>query len=202
MKSASSAGFTLAEMLVALFITAMVSTAGATLLVSSSQSGKQLSEFSDELKGLEVAQALIRNDVAAMLPMTFDPDDEFGVAGGLAWTPETSDGSLLRFYRNGWLHAQKTSEQSDLQAVEYLLQDGSFIRFAHLPSAKKADFPRRVMFTGVDRVEARIFRKSRWLDEAEFNPFDEVHWPELIELSVFFEDRRSFRIIALSGARE
>ena len=202
MKRARSAGFTLAEMLVALFITGLVSAAGASLLVSASQSGKQMGEFSERLQNLEVAQALIRSDAAAMVPLTFDPNDDFGVVGGLAWRPFQSDGPVMYFYRNGWLHSEETPTQSDLQAVAYEIENGALVRTAHLPSERKENYPKRTLFEGVDRVELRVFRNSRWVDEPQFDLFGEVHWPELIEFMVHFSDEKSLRIVAISGARQ
>lgn len=202
MKHAPSAGFTLTEMLVALFITGLVSAAGATLLVSAAQSGKRLDEFGDRLQHLEVGQALVRNDMAAMVPMTYDPGGEFGTAGGLAWKPFQNDGAFLKFYRNGWLHSQKVPLQSDLQAVEYAVENEALVRITHLPSVKKEDHPRRAIFEGVDRVQIRTRKDGSWLNEPDFNPFDEAQWPKLIEMTIYFVDDRTYKIVALSGARQ
>ena len=201
MKRSSQSGFTLTEMLVALFITGIVSAAGAALLVSASQTGRQLDAFSDNLQDLEVGQALIRNDMAALVPVTYDPKDEFGVSGGLAWRPVQTSGPLMQFYRNGWLQPQETPVQSDLQAVEYVIDSGKLIRITHLPGARPDALPRRELFKDVDRVELRIFEDAAWRDAPVSNLLSQTRWPELVEMTIFFEDDRSFQIVSLSGVR-
>lgn len=202
MRRSSETGFTLAEMLVALFITGLISAAGASLLVGASQSGKQMSTFQERLQKMEVAHALIRNDIAAMIPLTFDPDGEIGVAGGIAWHPNQSEGTLLYFYRNGWLHSEEIRQRSDLQAVEYAIKEGALVRITHLPAVKKSNYPQRVLVENVDRIELRVFQNGRWAVEPQFEAFEEIGWPEMIELTIFFSDDRSFQIVALSGARQ
>jgi len=60
------AGFTLAETLVALFILALVTAAGGGLLIGATGSGKQVRERDETVRKLDMAQAMIRNDIAAL----------------------------------------------------------------------------------------------------------------------------------------
>ena len=65
--SARQAGFTLAEMLVALFILSILAVAGGNLLLRATASGEQLRDREAMVRELDIAQALIRGDLEAVV---------------------------------------------------------------------------------------------------------------------------------------
>ena len=65
-QASCQAGFTLAETLVALFILAIVSSAGAALLIGATTTSQQIRDQEQITRQLDVAQRLIRQDIMAM----------------------------------------------------------------------------------------------------------------------------------------
>ncbi|MEC7290724.1 MAG: prepilin-type N-terminal cleavage/methylation domain-containing protein, partial [Pseudomonadota bacterium] len=79
----AQSGFTLAETLVALFILAIVSTAGAALLIGATTTGQQIRDQEEITRQLDIAQRLIRQDIAALNARPIRPDDGYSPAGNL-----------------------------------------------------------------------------------------------------------------------
>ena len=113
----SQAGFTLAETLVALFILALVSASGASLLVGATGAGKQIRQAEAEARQLDIAQALIRQDIAAMSERAVLPDVRGGRAGNLFGESRRGSKTFLQFVRDGWLNPGEVEARSDLQLV-------------------------------------------------------------------------------------
>jgi len=102
--SSKQAGFTLAETLVALLILAIVSSAGAALLIGATSTSQDIREQEAEARTLDLAQSLIRQDIAAMSTRGIRPADGFTPAGNLFGEAPRGEEPFLRFVRSGWLN--------------------------------------------------------------------------------------------------
>lgn len=137
--ASQQSGFTLAETLVALFILAIVSSAGAALLISSTSASQYVRERENEARTLDIAQSLIRQDIAALSPRAVQPIDGFSPAGNLFGEAPRGEAPFLRFVRSGWINPASIEQRSTLQSVEYVLRGGALIRQASLrPDATRA----------------------------------------------------------------
>lgn len=202
--SSHQAGFTLAETLVALFILALVTAAGGGLLVGATGSGKQVRERDAAARQLDVAQAMIRNDIAALSARAIRPDDGFSRAGNLFGQSAPGGDPFLSFVRSGWLNPGAVAARSNLQAVRYRLQAGQLVREAVIRPDAVAATPvsRRVLLDDVTRVDMRFQRGGEWSLDWIGDAGQPLHiLPDLIEMSIGFEDGASLTIVALTGAR-
>lgn len=203
-RSSSEAGFTLAETLVALLILAMVSAAGTSLLLGATSTSKQVREREAETRQLDIAQALIRSDIAALSVRGVKPESGIGNVGNLFGNSTVDERPFLSFVRSGWQNPGTLEARSSLQSVSYRLERGELIRSVTVrPDAvRSTPVAERVLLSGVDRIEVAFdrggVRSREWIGDAG-QPLHIL--PDLIEIKIVFEDERSFEIAALTGAR-
>ncbi len=203
-RSSQQAGFTLAETMVALFILALVSAAGSGLLVGATSSSKQIRERDAYVRQLDIAQALIRNDIAGLSVRAIQPDDGFSAAGNLFGESAPGGDPFLAFVRNGWLNPDYAAARSDLQWVRYRLESGQLIREAVIRPDAVTGTPisRRVLLEEVTRVGTRFQRGGEWSPDwigDAGQPLSVL--PDLIELDIGFENGERLVIAALTGGR-
>ena len=168
-------GFTLAETLVALFILAIVSSAGAALLISATAASQQVREREIEARTLDIAQALIRQDIAALSDRTVQTSDQFTPPSNLYGEAPRGEEPFLRFVRNGWLNPGSVEGRGTLQSVAYSLRGGALSREATLrPDATNGTpVSQRVLLEDVARIELG-FERADQLGYGE-EPHDQGH---------------------------
>ena len=201
----NQAGFTLVETLVALFILAMVSSAGAALLIGATTANQQIQQQEAAARQLDIAQSLIRQDIAAMSRRGIRPADGFSPTGNLFGEAPRGEEPFLRFVRNGWLNPGLIEPRSNFQSVQYVLRNGDVVREASLrPDATNGTpVSSRILLNNVETIEIGFVRGG------ERSPF----WrsdsgaalgtlPDFVELTFVFEDTTRFSIAALSGGRQ
>lgn len=200
----SVAGFTLAETLVALLILAAVSAAGTSLLMGATSTSKQVRETEADIRQLDIAQALIRGDIAALSVRGVKPESGIGEAGNLFGQSSSDERPFLSFVRSGWQNPGTLEARSSLQHVSYHLEDGDLIRTVTVrpdatPSTPVAE---RVLFRDVENIEMSFerggVRSPEWIGDAG-QPLHVL--PDLIEMEIVFEDERTFTMAILTGAR-
>lgn len=197
-------GFTLAETLVALLILSLVSAAGTALLIGATGAGQQLRAAEAEARKLDIAQALIRQDIAALSPRAVIPDTGFGDPGNLFGGPPSGNEPFLSFVRDGWLNPVGLADRSDLQRVQYRLDQGQVIRDAIVrPDATRATpVSSRVLFDQVAEIELAFWRGGTRSDYWDGDAGQPLHiLPDLIELELRFENGEYLRLAAVSGGR-
>ncbi|MEM1148423.1 MAG: type II secretion system minor pseudopilin GspJ [Pseudomonadota bacterium] len=198
------AGFTLAETMVALFILAIVSTAGSALLISATSASQQIRQQEAEARRLDVAQSLIRQDIAAMSLRAVKPADGFSPSANLIGEAPRGELPFLRFVRTGWLNPGSVEPRSNLQYVQYILRSGALIREATLrPDAISATpVSSRVLLEDVASIELGFFRGDQ---RSEFWQGDALQgldlMPSMIEMDIIFTDGTRLSLATLTGAR-
>lgn len=189
MKTSQSAGFTLVETVVALFIIGVLSAAGSTLLIGASQSSKQLKVFHEGLQKFEVGQAIIRNDISAITEI--DIED---VGSTTVW----SDGDVFSFQRNGWFATDLDQPRGDSQFVVYRLDRGTLTRDVMEPSIPRRIISSRPVFDDLRTTEVRALVAGQWLGIADAESSSDI---DAIELSFTFNTGSTLRLVSLSGGR-
>lgn len=198
------AGFTLAETMVALFILALVSSAGAALLMGATSSGKQVRDRDADTRRMDIAQALIRNDIAALSPRGIRPDDGFSRAGNLFGESAPGRDPFLSFVRSGWINPGGIEPRGDLQAIRYRLESGQLIRdvVVRPDAVQSTPVASRVLMEDVTRIDMRFQRGGDWSLEWIGDAGQPLHvLPDLIEMDIHFENGSSLIIAALTGGR-
>lgn len=200
----AQAGFTLAETLVALFILAIVSSAGAALLIGATTTSQQIRDREQVTRQLDVAQRLIRQDIMAMDARAVRPIDGFSEPVNLFGEKPRGETPFLSFVRSGWLNPGYVEPRSGLQAVQYSLRDGDLIREASLRPDATAGTPvaSRVLLSNVRTVELGFQRGDQMSDfwQGDTARLRDV-LPDLIEVTILFEDGTQLTLAALTGGR-
>lgn len=158
-------GFTLAEVLIALLIFALIAAASVYALRLGVDSRDQLAEADAVLKRIQISRTLIKEDLAQIVSRSVR--DEFGVRTGGAFsggqvrfgrTESDDEKTLVAFTRGGWLNPDAVAPRSALQHVEYVFKDGALIRraFVYLDETENSEFVERVLFENLESAEAEF----------------------------------------------
>ncbi len=157
-----TAGFTLVEVLVTLTIFAMLSVAGTAILGQSLRAKDQSDEINQAIKGLQIANSLMRADFGQMVRRT--PRDESGARMGIGVTLSGPNQPLVSLVRNGWENPGGLAARSSLQKVEYVITDGNLIRraFPYVDGSAEIDAFEQVLISGVSEVTLSFFSDGVW----------------------------------------
>jgi len=155
------AGFTLIEVLIALFIFALISVGTMTALTQSLRGKSQLETAVNTINDLNSARAIIGTD---MTTLTLRPiRDELG--GTKPYSLTTDGEALLTFTRRGRENPGGLDTRGDLERVEYLLNDGNLIRrsFSHENPSSNPTYIDRVLLDNIQdvTVKAQTFSAGR-----------------------------------------
>jgi general secretion pathway protein J len=200
----AQAGFSLAETLVALFILALVSSAGASLLIGATGAGQQIRDREAEARQVDIAQRLLRQDLSAMSARAIQPADGFSPATSLFGDAPSGDSPFLSFVRAGWINPAGVEARSTLQAVSYSLRSGELVREATLRPDATLGTPisSRILLNNVKSIELGFVRGGQRSDfwDGRTGRAQGI-LPDLIEISVTFEDDTSLTLATLTGGR-
>ncbi|MEM6535086.1 MAG: type II secretion system minor pseudopilin GspJ [Pseudomonadota bacterium] len=203
-RSARQGGFTLTETLVALFILALLSSAGSGLLLGASTSGKQIREQETSARQIDIAQAFIRGDIGAMSTRAVRPEWGTGRPGNLFGEQPSGRAPFLQFVRSGWIISDPEARRSSLQYVSYFLDQDRLVRRAQArPDVTDSTAQvERVLFENVAGVQLRFRGGIEWSEEWVGDAGQDLTiLPELIELDIRFDDGTALTIAALTGGR-
>ena len=180
MSAGRARGFTLLELLVALFITAILFAMGYGSLSQALTSRKEVEEQSARLTAVQQAMRVIEQDLELMQPRPARDPLGNGYEAALVVSqnaaPGTSDtsgtsstsgtsmsqsGPLLTFTRGGWANPAGLP-RSELQRVSYVLRDNQLIR-QYLPVMDTTAATTVVERVLLDQVQAVSFQ---YMDES------------------------------------
>ena len=157
-------GFTLIELMVALFIFGVLAAAGVMLLSGSVNAQGAVKAHLDDLALVQRASAAMTADLAQAVPrVTRNEEGKFAPA---FWGQASDPGEpLLRLVRAGWSNLDD-APRSTLQKIEYRLTDGMLERISYpLLDGTAPDEPSAL----IEKVESMTFRyrdeKGEWRDD-------------------------------------
>lgn len=207
-------GVTLPELLVALFVFALISSVGVYVLRLAVEGREQLAETDASLREWQLARIIIRQDLMQIANRT--ARNEFGelqagpVIGGLGFaerTPVAGETPLVGFVRAGWANYDAETPRSTLQYVEYVLKDRDIVRRTRPYIDDARDQPKRdrTLFKNVEEasLDFLLGETSRGLDWSENWPAGGAAAPAAIRLrfrSAEFGDIEQFFWIGETGA--
>lgn len=153
-------GFTLVEMLIALFIFALISAGTMTALTGSLSVRDQVKTRLSEISDVEVMRALIKADMQHMILRqnrdSFGAKDLLLLSGGY-------DENLVSFTRTGRTNPGGLQKRSELQRISYVFERGQLIRRA-LPSENPAQISEtsdRVLMTDLADIEISFYKNEQ-----------------------------------------
>ncbi len=174
MRTRRSRGFTLLELLVALFITAILFAMGYGALTQALTSRKEVEEQSARLSAVQQALRVMEQDLELMQPRPARDPLGNGYEACLVVSQNATSGTatddtstvaqataLITFTRGGWANPAGLP-RSELQRVSYLLRDNKLIR-QHLPVMDTTAATAVVERELLDQVQAVSFE---YMDES------------------------------------
>ena len=149
-------GFTLIEIMVALFIFTLIGLASHTVLVTTLDSDEMSSQRFEQLQKLQRAMMLIERDIqqATARPVRVEGEDnQIVISGGLNQFESDADG--IAFVRGGWNNPKMVLPRSTLQAVGYRLQSGELQRVYsnYVDNVIGAEPKIRVLMTDIEDLQ-------------------------------------------------
>ena len=156
-----SRGFTLIELMIAILIFALISTAAYKLFDSVSRAQQVTDGILDRLDGLQRAMIVIEKDLFQVAPRPIR--DEFGDRQKAMQAPG-KNGELLEFTRFGWRNPIQEI-RSNMQRVAYSLEEDELIRYYWLMLDRAPDpvMVRQVLMSDVTGARLKFMdEKKRW----------------------------------------
>lgn len=158
----SQKGLTLPELLIALLIFAMISSAAVYALRLAVEGREQLERADADIREMQMMRQILKQDLVNVAPRAVR--DEFGVllpapflgGSGLSFRlPADGERTLLFFVRRGWVNPDDRAPRSTLQAVEYLVKGDDLVRRTRPYLDDARDQPRtdRILVSNVSEVE-------------------------------------------------
>lgn len=143
-------GFTLVEVLIALFIFSLISVGATTALTSSLRGQTQMEERLEDISSLESLRSLIRSDMANLILR----QNRDALGGVEPFVLRADQQALLEFTRAGRSNPMG-EPRGDLQRVSYHFEDGQLIRrsFSHVNPAPQSAYSDRVLLSDISRVD-------------------------------------------------
>lgn len=188
-------GFTLVEMLVALFIFGLLSVAGVSLLRVSADGQSAINARLDDVAVINrISGALIADLAQAVARPVRDRD---GVRRAAFTASE--DGSLFAFTRAGWSNFDD-SPRPEIQRVSYVFADGELRRVGGQQVDGGSPQDAATMMTGLSTVAVR-FRDDvgNWRDD--WSAADADVLPRAVELVLVTGQGTRFMLLLPTGSR-
>jgi general secretion pathway protein J len=154
---AAIGGFTLLELIVALFVTAVMFAVGYGALMQAVAQRDGITQTQSRLAEMQRALRIIANDIAQTTPRPVR--DGIGNTQLPALQSEDGSGALLSLTRGGEGQAL-ASGRTTLRRVQYRLEDGQLVRLSWpvLDPVQGLEPRRRELLSQVDRVELRYLQ--------------------------------------------
>ncbi len=200
-------GFTLVEVLVALFIFSILSAASIAVLTSTLRSKDLMSRKSDELRQRSTLRILLKSDFANSLAIP--KTDEFGQPDQVIFMGGSQFGAgngeqFLSLSRTGWDNPGGLEKRSDLQAVSYVLRDKILVRQVRArfnPVTATPLFEQSLM-KGVEAVTLGFYDGENWRDNwlTGAPPLGVAAMPVLASVELEFEGGDKLRQVFRVGA--
>ena len=186
-------GFTLVEMLVALFVFGLISAAGVTLLRSTADSQIHLRDKLGERATLSRLSNLIEADLAQAVPRPARIE-----GGSTRAAFETGDGKLFTFSRIG-AAPDIASSKSSLTRITYRFDGTKLVRSASSHADGARGGSDAVLIDGLRQTTVRLREPDGcWRDD--WAAVDAEILPRALELVLTTQDGRNYRMLYLVGA--
>jgi general secretion pathway protein J len=186
MKRAGNSGFTLVEMLVSVFIFALISSGAMLALNGSFRAQAQVETAAAHLAEISNARVLIRTDMADLVLR--QTRDEFG--GFLPYGLQLEADSKLEFTRKGRLNPLGAVPRDDLQRISYIFEDGALIRIVQTQANPAPGNPAqtRYLITGLQSMELSLISKTGEGATMALAARSRSTLPDVLRLQLVFEN--------------
>ena len=167
--SAADSGFTLIEVLIAVFIMATLSTIGVSLVTNTLSAKRQVESRLEKVQQLVLARSVMKSDFGQMSDRRVR--DLYGERELQAFRVGefVERGVLVAFVRNGHVAPGIDESGPSLQHVTYIYEGNQLIRQSRYRLDPTPDTPvtERVLLSGVERLSIRYFNGRDWREDWE-----------------------------------
>ncbi|MDO9248556.1 MAG: type II secretion system minor pseudopilin GspJ [Phenylobacterium sp.] len=172
-------GFTLVEMLVALFIFSLLAAAGVTVMRFTVDNQVAVRGRMDRLGDIQRTRALLKSDLEQAAPRRTRDEAGTPAAGPFGGGPPP--GALLAFSRRGWDNPDRAARGS-LQYVEYRVEEGRLERRSRpaLDGARLGE-PQRLI-DGVQAADVEFLSQGAW--RPTWTSSSSVPMPQVVRLTL------------------
>ena len=195
-KKLRAQGFTLMEVLLALFIFAIVMTMIAGGFNVAMRAEQQVAEASKQLKVIQLAETIITRDLEQIIQRPIR-DENGELQPAFIFAP--LDENMLQFTRAGNINPQSSAKRSTLLRVAYSLIDGNLVRktWRVLDRNFDSEPDQRILLQNVAGLQLQILNEDN-----QFYELTErlITTPRVLQLTIALSDQGNMtRIIKLPG---
>ena len=179
-------GFTLIEMMVALFIFALITAAGVAVMSSTLTNQTRVRVHVERYAELQRTRAILKADLSqAASRRTRGEDGQPALTAFAGVSPWITDGPLLAFTRRGYENPD-LAPRASMQYVEYALVEGRLERRSR-PALDGARLgPAQVLLTGVESVQSSYLFDGTWRSTWRGDPTSDI--PTVVRLDMKLQD--------------
>jgi general secretion pathway protein J len=181
-------GFSLIEVVIALFITATLAGLGSSLVLGTLAGKERFDAAANGARGVELAHAALKSDLSQIAARVVRAPG--GEPRGLVFTggPVTGDAPLLGFARAGWDNPGGAEPRGSVVYVEYVHDEDRLVRrsWVRADATTRTPVTEWVLLTGVQSVEASFGRVGVWTPTFASSPDGErrAALPALVTLDL------------------
>lgn len=197
-------GISLMETLIALFVVALLATAGGVMLTQSLRGTRLIEDRGDRARELQTALAVLRDDFATFVDRPSRADGNSDVPTRFEGQSIRFDGRIVTFVRNGWSNPSDLP-RGDLQRVEYRFDNGALIRRSWSapdagPSTAVAE---QTLLSGLEDISVQYGREQSWKpDWIVPAGMTDAPFPDKIEMAFTFGEDDTLTAKFRIGLRE
>ena len=179
-------GFTLVELLVALFIFALIASISMSFLYQTLDSKTVLEGRTAKLQELKLARQLIKMDLVSLVRRptrgTYGDAPTLSFSGGQRGRGEP----FLSLVRAGSGNPGSFQPKSNLQHVQYLLSGENLVRRVRLrlDPASATPVDDFIIMTGIERLEVQFLVGGLWQNRLGLGPAGASEFPTAISLNI------------------
>jgi len=177
----SQRGFTLVEMMVALFIFGLLAAAGVGVMNYAATNQGVVRERSERIAEFQLMRAALKSDLAQAAPRRTRGLDGLPSAGSFFGGDQARMGALLTLVRRGWENPEG-ERRASMQYVEYRIIDGRLERAARAVLDGAAVGPPQVLFEGVESAEVAFLSRGQWLPQWQPSPHNPL--PQVVRIEM------------------
>ncbi len=188
-------GFTLVEMLAALFVFGLVSAAGALVMGSTLDGQTAVRSRMDQLGAFQRTRILLKADLGQM--STRRTRDTAGVqaAGAFIGRPPADGAAFMQLTRHGWDNPGDAPRPS-MQRVDYRLTDGRLERVTRSALDGAPAGEPQVLLEGVDELQVAYLHRGAWTPAWTAAPTAEL--PQAVKVAFRVEGLGRFEQVLLT----
>ena len=196
----SDRGFTLVEVMISLFIIAILTAGGTTLIMRTVSSKESLERVSGDVSVYASLHTRIRDDLLQWVPRAaesrpgIDPKVRF-LGGGVG-----DSTMLFAFVRDGWTNPELAEPRSSLMSVRYSFEGDRLIRRVQTA----ADTPysseglEQVLMEGVRDAFVEFREGQQWVPQWRSTEGDPLGAPPAVRLTFVRNDGEEFEWLFLT----